>query len=239
MMRSVLLCLLLVAPAVQASGFAFPGPGGLTVQIRDPEGRPWSGVTVIIRSIGGLVHPSYAYTDRSGEAVFPVLCPGDDYEIHVHAEGQSISVFDDVVIRTGGYVFLLIHPYSLLGESWTGLQRERGLRSVNKEPPETRPWVDWSGRRDPLTGAYHEAVVPERLVCPDGIYPIVDPPDRETIRWLRRGFTMRYWTQPEEFVPTVDGEKLCTDGPGQGPSDHERPTSTSDWSGTRTLLGPS
>lgn len=199
-MSSLLLFLLWIAPAAQVSSFAVPGASGLSVQIRHPDGPPWQGVAVGLSSPSGLVLPNITYTDGSGEAVFPVLCPGNDYQIRIYAESRQPFLTEDISVAAGGYTVLLINPYAAKRNRL--IQLELPLNSVGDEQEfqGTKSWVVWGGVRDPLTGTYHSGSLPVQLFCPDGIYPILGGlPDPETIRWLRRGFGAKH--RPEKEAP--------------------------------------
>ena len=223
-MRRMLLFLLLIAPAVQAWSPFAPTAGSLSVKLRQLEGPPWYGVAVSISSPGGLVVPSLTYTDRSGEAVFPVLCPGDDYEIRIDAEGHRPLVFEDISVASDGFKMLLINPYAPLHDSLIHLELHLGSVTREQEFLGEKPWVD---------------VVSEQLTCPDGIYRIPGPLDRETLRWLRQGFAMKQHPDPADPVPPFVDEMAGVKGRCQRSNDHSSPASTSDWPGTRRLSGPS
>ena len=190
-MRTVLLALLLIAPAAQASGFAIPGISSISVQLRHPEGRPLTGVAVLIRNPGGLVVTSITYTDKLGEATFPVLCPGDDYEIRIYVEGQEPHAFEEISLKPHSSIVLLINPNAPYPGQPAGRRLDPGGAIRRQESHAAKPWVEWRTVRDPQTGSYGLATEPERLSCPDGIRPIQGTPDRETMRWLRRGFEMK------------------------------------------------
>ena len=103
----------------------------------------------------------------------------------------------------GGYTILLLDPYATDQTSAAELTLHLSTVHDEQQSRDAKTWVEWSGVRDPLTGTYHSGSVPERLFCPDGIYPILGGlPDSETTRWLRRGFGAKY--RPEEAPAQPD-----------------------------------
>jgi hypothetical protein len=238
-MRTVLLALLLIAPTAQASGFLIPGTSSISVQLRHPEGRPLPGVAVLIRNSGGLVLPSITYTDRMGDATFPVLCPGDDYEIRVYVEGQEPFAFDRISLEPYSSRIFLINPNAPYPGQPAGRKLDSGGAIRRQETHAAKPWIEWRTVRDPQTGSYRLATEPERLSCPDGIRPIQGTPNRETLRWLRRGFEMKLRIDALDPAPPLSTRLARADGAVQGSKDQSKPTSTSDWSGTSRSFGPS
>ena len=227
-MRTVLLALLLIAPTGQASDFSILGMSSISVHLRHPEGRPLPGVAVLIRNSGGLVVTSITYTDKLGVATFPLLCPGDDYEIRIYVEGQEPHAFEQISLEPNSARIFLINPDAPYPGQPAGRKLDPGGTHRRQESHAAKTWVEW-----------RTVTEPERLSCPDGIRPIQGTPDRETMRWLRRGFEMRLRVDALDSAPPHSTRLAGADGAAQGSKDQSKPTSTSDWSGTSRSFGPS
>ncbi len=85
--------------AVLAVGSAAAQSGGISVAVRDWEGRPLPGATVTISHDTGYVKTTAQLTDERGIVEFPVLRPGAGYAVEVAFPGFNTIRQDGLRVR--------------------------------------------------------------------------------------------------------------------------------------------